>query len=188
MSGSRETASTPPAATGLAYAAAVWSLVHAALGAHWALGGTTGLDALGTDLHRAAQTSDPTFLAVAAISAALALIAALIGLSVARGWLAPSTRVTAAAVLGGLLILYGGGSLIQLALVEAGVIEVAADGGPAAWRLLLWQPLFLTSGVILILVAWFARPQPEAPLDTGSINRRIDDIARRGEGDRVEER
>lgn len=165
----------------MAHITVAWGIAHAALSAYWTVGGTVGLELFSDALVQAAQEGDATFRLVAGGSAALALIAVMLAAAVAFGRLSARLAVTAVAPLGVLLLVYGSAAIVHVAFVEAGVLENPSAGDGIRWWLLLWQPLFFLGGGLLVALAWLASPQPEAPLDTGSINRRLDDIARRGE-------
>lgn len=136
--------------------AAVLGTGHALVSAYWAAGGTALLDTIGGDLERWARQGRTGLAAAIWAVAALKLVVAwaapvLAGVGAERlpawtrgrvprrlGWVAAAT-----------LTLYGGVLTVAGLLVQAGVIEAAADADDTAlaWHAYVWDPWFLLWGI-----------------------------------------
>lgn len=144
--------------TWLAYGAALWAFLFAALSFYWGLGGRAGAVTLGPALMAAA--ADPWFVAtglwgVGVVKALGGLVA--LGLVQPWGRRLPRCLLRAAAWVGGrLALLYGAASLVQHALMLTGVIAAPAGLGriAARWHLLLWDPWWILGGVLFVATAW----------------------------------
>lgn len=158
--GMPELPSAPQRWTGYAgYATCVWALAFAALSFYWAAGGTAGASTIGPALTSLALTRDPGFIAILWITGALKAIAGLLALALARPWgrLIPRWLLLAAGWgAGTALILYGGASFVQHALMVAGIIVIPAGLGATAarWHVLLWDPWWLLGGILFAIAAW----------------------------------
>jgi hypothetical protein len=90
----------------------------------------------------------------------------LVALALVQPWgrRLPRWFLCAAAWGGGLALLYGAASLVQHALMLAGVIAVPAGLGRTAarWHLLLWDPWWILGGVLFVATAWLSGPIREA--------------------------
>lgn len=142
------------------YAACAWALVFAAVSFYWAAGGTIGADTIGPALASLALARDPEFVAILWITGALKLVAGLLALALVQrwGWFIPRWLPLIAgwgAAIG--LILYGGASFVQHALMVTGAIAIPAGlvGETAArWHLLLWDPWWLLGGLLFAAATW----------------------------------
>lgn len=149
-------------ATWAAYAAATWALIFAALSFYWAAGGTAGVQTLGPAIDRLGASRDPGFIALVWATGILKAIGGVVALALVQSWgkVMPRWLLLAAAWGGGVLaLLYGAASLLQHALMVAGVIATPAGLGAAAarWHLLLWDPWWLLGGILFLVAAWFNR-------------------------------
>jgi hypothetical protein len=54
------------------------------------------------------------------------------------------------------MVFYGGGGLIKVGLMEAGIISIPSTIGSKAvhWHLMLWQPFWLVGGILFIIAVW----------------------------------
>lgn len=147
------------------YAACAWALVFAAVSFYWAAGGTIGADTIGPALANLALARDPEFVAILWITGALKLVAGLLALALVqrRGWFIPRWLLLVAGWGAGAgLILYGGASFVQHALMVAGTIAVPAGLGETAarWHLLLWDPWWLLGGLLFAAATWGCGRRP----------------------------
>lgn len=146
--------------TGSAWVAAVLGTGHALVSAYWGAGGTALLDTIGGDLERWGRERNAGLVAALWAVAALKLVVAvaapvLAGIGAGRlpawtrgrlprrlGWVAAVT-----------LTLYGGLLTATGLLVQAGVIDAAADADDKAlaWHAYLWDPWFLLWGIAFVL-------------------------------------
>ncbi|PWD51035.1 DUF3995 domain-containing protein [Serinibacter arcticus] len=152
------TTAPPPSRPGRALlaAAAVVGLLHAAISAYWAAGGTWLLETLG---ERVLTTFDGRLWLLAPLVVVKAVAAVGPAWLDARRW--PWRRVTRTLAWLAVVVLvgWGGANTVVGNLVLAGVVN---DGGaidrPAmighAW---LWDPLFIVWGVLLACGLWRGR-------------------------------
>lgn len=142
-------------------------LGHAAISAYWALGGTALLDTIGGSLERWGREREPALVAglwlVVVVKVAVALAAPVLA-SVGAGLLPAWTRGRVPRLLGWVAatVLYGGVLTSVGLLVEAGVLDAAADTDrrALAWHAFFWDPWFLLWGVALSVSMWGSRPVP----------------------------
>lgn len=141
------------------YATCAWALIFAAVSFYWAAGGTIGAETIGPALAGLARVRDPEFIAILWITGALKVAAGLLALALVQSWgrLIPRWLLLLAgwgASAG--LILYGGASFVQHALMVAGAIAIPAGLGETAarWHLLLWDPWWLLGGLLFAATAW----------------------------------
>jgi amino acid transporter len=147
--------------TSWGYAAFAVGVLYALVSAYWGAGGTLGLDTLGGELEDLARDRDPALIAVVWLTAGLKAIGAVLALAVVQPWgrRLPRRPLRAAAWgASAVLVLYGGALVVGQALLEAGVIEPAADGDRQAvrWHLFLWDPWFLIWGLLLGMATWLS--------------------------------
>lgn len=142
------------------YAAFVVGLLYALVSAYWAMGGVAWLDTLGGSLEDAARARDPLLITVVWVTAAIKLVAAVLGLALVRPWgrLVPrwmllTTCWTATAV----LVLYGGYLVVGQLLVVLDLLQVEISDEKAFYgHLLVWDPWFLVWGLLLGAATWAA--------------------------------
>jgi Protein of unknown function (DUF3995) len=144
-----------------AYGAAAWAVLFAAMSAFWALGGTLGLDTLGTEIEREARARDPDTIAVVWITALLKLVAAALALALVMPWgrmLPRRLLVTATWIVGLGLIAYALANFVQHGLMKADVVDTPTALGSyaAGWHLGFWDPFWLLGGVLFTAAAWRA--------------------------------
>jgi hypothetical protein len=145
----------------VAYMAAAWAFVFAAMSFYWAAGGTAGASTLGETITRAGREREPLFVAILWGTGALKAIAGVGPLALARPWGGRIPRwisLVATWSAGVLFALYGGANLAVRGLMAAGAIETPASmhSTAARWHLLLWDPWWLLGGVLFIVAAWQA--------------------------------
>lgn len=142
-----------------AYAAAVWSFLFAAVSFYWAMGGTVGVETLGSAFSDPAVTNDPLFVAFVWITGILKVLAGVFALAVVQPWGRNIPRWilhTAIWAIGVLLTVYGAALLIQHGLMVMGVIEIPTSIGSIAaarWHLFLWDPYWLLGGILFLAAA-----------------------------------
>ena len=152
-----------------AVVACALGLGHAAVSAYWAFGGTALLDTIGGSLERWGREREPALVAglwlVVVVKMMVALAAPVLA-GVGAGLLPAWTRGRVARLLGWIaatvLVLYGGAMTSVGLLVEAGVLDAAADADRTAlaWHAFFWDPWFLLWGVAFSLSLWASRPVP----------------------------
>ncbi|WP_338180393.1 DUF3995 domain-containing protein [Candidatus Dormiibacter inghamiae] len=130
---------------------------------YFAAGGSVGSSAFPPALVHPVMERQPAALALMWGTGALKVVVGLLVLALIagpRGWL-PRRPLRWAALLGAVLMAgYEGlASLIQHALMVAGVVPIPAGlgGESARWHLWLFDPWWLLGGVLLGLTAWQAR-------------------------------
>ncbi|MFG3689809.1 DUF3995 domain-containing protein [Micromonospora sp. NPDC047740] len=141
-----------------AYGACVWSVLFAALSFYWAAGGRVGTGTIGPAVEGPALAREPGFVALLWATAVLKLVAAALALALVDGrprWLPRWMLLLAGWGAAALLSLYGVANLAQHLLIVAGLVEVPAGLGRAAlpWHLLLWDPVWLSGGLLFTLAA-----------------------------------
>lgn len=143
--------------------AVLLGLGHAATSAYWALGGDALLDTIGGDIERWAREGGATVtIALWAIVVVKAVVAIAALVLVGAGGIAWPTWMTGrlARLLGWVaavvLVLYGGLLTIVGLLVEAGVVDAAADADERAlaWHAYLWDPWFAVWGAAFVVALW----------------------------------
>lgn len=143
----------------VAYAAIVWWFAFAALSFYWAAGGTFALNTLGERIESLAAAGELWVLILVASTGALKLIPCLLVFSLIQPregeFFSLKTRLVALASLGILSLLYGGVQMIAKLLVLAGVFVPDEIDTAGFWgHLLIWDPVWIIGGVLLITVAW----------------------------------
>jgi Protein of unknown function (DUF3995) len=143
--------------TWAAYAACAWALLFALMSFYWALGGTTGVNTLGSAIQSLAH--DPGFIAVVWLTGVAKVIGGLFALTLVRPWtpwLPPIWKLVLAWVVGIGLVLYSGVQLILEGLVLGGVIRSSGpvDWEGLRWHFWLWDPWWLLGGILFLLAAW----------------------------------
>lgn len=141
------------------YAACVWALAFAAVSFYWAVGGTAGSSTIGPALTSLAMTRNPEFMAILWATGALKVAAGLLALALVRPWARRIPRrlpLLAGWGAGAALILYGGASFVQHAMMAAGIVGIPSGLGATVlrWHLLLWDPWWLLGGILFALAAW----------------------------------
>lgn len=139
-----------------AWLAFVWGVAFGALNLWWSLGGDVLLGHLGVRIQELVAAGDTTLLVVNTIGGLGKIALGLLALGTISRWGRRIPRRLSLVVLyagGVLLALYGGANWVQMLLVEAGVVDVPASVGAAQvrWYLLLWEPVWMVGGVLLVL-------------------------------------
>jgi Protein of unknown function (DUF3995) len=136
-------------------AAAAWAIAFAIPSFYWAAGGTAGLETVAATPDQAPYADQPAALAAVGV---LKLLGA--GLAIALASVRPTARgrraLLAAGWIGGaLLVIYGGASLIQHLLMEAGEVAISdsLDANAVRWHVLLWDPWWVLGGALFIVAA-----------------------------------
>ena len=156
MNSSPRTRSRPP--TWIAYAAITWWFAFALVSFYWAAGGTVGLSTLGEGIESLAVAGELWFTSLVAITGVIKLVPVVLVLSLLRPWgnrFSLTVRLTTVAGVGLLSFLYGGMQMAGKVLVLAGVftpeeLDTAGVLGTSP----LWDPVWITSGILLCAVAW----------------------------------
>jgi prepilin signal peptidase PulO-like enzyme (type II secretory pathway) len=151
-----------------AYTAAVWAFVFAAVSVYWAAGGTAGARTIGPAIARPVLAREPGWVALLWGTAGLKALLGLLALALARPWgrrlprrLLLGLAWAAAAVMG---LYEGAASLVQHALMVAGVVGTPEGLGTTAarWHLWLWDPVWLLGGALFALAARQAARRSES--------------------------
>jgi hypothetical protein len=126
---------------------------------YYAAGGTAGAGTWPPAIAAGVLRRDPAWIAVMWGTGALKVAAGLLALALAHplGRRLPRRPLLAAAwaavaIIGGY---EGAASLVQHALMAAGVLAIPAGLGPTAlrWRLVLWDPCWLLGGILFAAAA-----------------------------------
>jgi hypothetical protein len=141
-----------------AYAAATWALVFAAMSFFWALGGTLGLDTLGTELEREARAREPDTIALVWVTGLLKVAGAVLALALVQSWgrrLPRRLLLVAAWAVGLGLLAYALANFVQHGLMKAGAIDTpeALGSSAATWHLAFWDPFWLLGGILFTTAA-----------------------------------
>ncbi|HWE64116.1 MAG TPA: DUF3995 domain-containing protein [Chloroflexota bacterium] len=158
-------------ATWAGYAACAWALVFAGLSFYWAVGGTVGSDTIGPALTRPVAAGDPAWIALLWATGVLKVLLGILALALVCPWGRLLPRLPLLVTVWGasaVMALYEGlASLVQHALMAAGVVDVPQGLGETAmrWHLLLWDPWWLLGGILLGVAAWGyqRRSRPAVP-------------------------
>jgi len=134
------------------YAAAGWACAFAAASFYWAAGGRIGLSTLAQSLREQAVARDQAFITVIWITGGLKVAAGLLALALVRPWGTVFPRwmlLTAGWATGVFLSLYGGLDMIGAGLGVVGVTH-PVDPTSTRWYLLLWGPVWLGGGLLML--------------------------------------
>ncbi|PZR66181.1 MAG: DUF3995 domain-containing protein [Candidatus Dormiibacter spiritus] len=152
----------------LGWATCAWAWIFSLQSFYFAAGGSVGSSAFPPALVQPVMERQPAAVALMWGTGALKVLVGLLALALIagpRGWLA-RRLLLGVAWLGSVLIAgYEGlASLIQHALMVAGVVPIPAGlgGESARWHLWLFDPWWLLGGVLLGLTAWQARYRHES--------------------------
>ena len=124
-----------------------------------------GLDTLSLDLEREARAGGTELVALAVVPGIAKLALGLLALAlVDPRWLPlPRRALRVLAWLAGIgLSLYGAVLTAEKALMKLGIVDVPASLGEdrVGWYLLFWDPLWLLGGILFLVAAARARPEP----------------------------
>jgi len=138
----------------VAFVAAAWAFVFAAMSFYWALGGRVSVGTQAVSIRN--QIDDPDFVAVLWATGVLKILAGVIALALVQDWggrISRRTLLVVACTTAGFLLLYGGLGWIQALAWETGVQEIPASVGAKAarWKLILWDPFWVLGGVLFVL-------------------------------------
>lgn len=155
----------------VAFAAALWALLFAALSLYWAvaasfdwrwaLDGLLGAQTVGRDIARMVVERDTGFIATIWASAVVKALLALVPLALVQPWgrfFSSWLRLAGCWTVGSLLALYGLiNGLEHLAMATGAIATPAALGERAArWHLFLWDPFWLLGGLLFLATARLA--------------------------------
>jgi hypothetical protein len=144
-------------AVGVAYAAAGWAFLFAALSFYWALGGTAGAETVSPEIAQLARAHVPWVLAALWIAAILKVVSGLVALALIQPW---GSRVPRWILLllawgaGTLLFVHGGLFFVVGVLALSGTIRVSTPTPVLHWYTFLWGPWWLLGGLLFLLAAW----------------------------------
>lgn len=145
-------------------AAAAWALAFAALSFYWAAGGRLGLGTVDLALRDKALARESGFVALLWFTGALkVLVAALAFALVRRRGTGLPRRVLLGAgwATGVALALYGALGFINGGLAQVGVVQ-PADANAARWYFVLWGPIWLLGGLLMLATVATADASPTA--------------------------
>lgn len=136
----------------------LWGVLFGALNLWWSLGGDLLLDRMGVRIQEQAAEGDTALLVINTIGGLGKIAIGLLALGTISRWgrRIPYRLHLALLYTGGvLLMLYGGANWTQMLLVELGVVDVPASIGAeqVRWYLLVWEPLWMIGGVLMLLTA-----------------------------------
>jgi len=138
----------------IAFAAAAWAFVFAAMSFYWALGGRVSVGTQAVSIRN--QIDDPDFVAVLWATGVLKVLAGVIALALVQDW---GGRIPRRALLvvawttAGFLLLYGGLGWVQALAWRTGIQDIPASVGAKAarWKLFVWDPFWVLGGVLFVL-------------------------------------
>jgi len=141
-----------------AIAAFAWALLFGLVSMYWAAGGTIGESTLSRSIQDMAERREPAFVVTLWGTGIAKVIGGLVPMALAFGWWRniPRGLLHILCWAGGvLLLLYGQGDMLRATLVIGGAIEVESpvDRDIARSYLLLWRPVWLTSGIGFLATA-----------------------------------
>jgi hypothetical protein len=142
-----------------AYGAAIRAFLFAAMSFYWALGGTIGLETLGTGFENLNSAEGQELITFTWVTGVLKVITGLLALALVQLWgrLIPRRLLLPGAWVAGILLtLYGMASFVQHGLMVFGTIEIARFVGSrtaAIWHWLFWDPFWIVGGVLFVLAA-----------------------------------
>lgn len=151
------------------FAACAWALAFAILSFYWAAGGTGGGATIGPAMERLGLARDPGFVAILWATGALKVVVGALALALTQPWgrRLPRWALLFAAWSAVLImaVYEGAASLVQHALMVAGIVGTPAGLGSAAarWHLFLWDPWWLLGGVLVLLATLFYQRETGAP-------------------------
>lgn len=132
------------------YAAAVVGLLYAALSLYWGAGGTYWLDTVSGAVEDLAQRGGASAVTVGLGGAALKLVASGVAFALARARGRPRWLLIVAALIGFVLIVYGGVLVAVGALVLTGAVDQGdvVDRTALTWHVAVWDLWFLVWGIL----------------------------------------
>ncbi|WAL63943.1 DUF3995 domain-containing protein [Amycolatopsis cynarae] len=135
------------------YAAAVIGALYAALSLYWGAGGTYWLDTVGGAVRDLAGRGGTSAVTVGLGAAALKLAASAVAFVLARTGGRLRWLLILAALIGFVLIVYGGVLVAVGALVLTGAMDpgTAIDRTALTWHVAVWDLWFLVWGVLFAL-------------------------------------
>lgn len=139
-----------------AYGAALLALLHAAVSAYWAFGGTGLLATVGGQLETFARRGGLAPVVLLAVVVAVKVAGGLVALALVCPWgrRLPQRLLNGVALTGGLVLtLYGGVLVLVGALALLGLFGTPADATALRWHVLVWDPWFLLWGLLLVIAA-----------------------------------
>lgn len=145
---------------GVGYVACAWALIFSAQSFYHAAGGTAGAETIGPAIAEPVLAREPLWVAAMWITGGLKVAAALLALALVRPWgrLLPRRLLLMAGwgAVAVMAVYEGAASLVQHALMVAGVIDIPAGLGATAarWHLALWDPWWLLGGILFGLATW----------------------------------
>lgn len=141
-----------------AWATLAWGVLFGGLSLFWSAGGAFLADHLAEAIQRDVEAGSTSLLVMNTIGGLGKIAVGVLALATVMRWGRAIPRRLHLALLyvgGGLLLVYGGANWTQMLLVEIGVIDVPVSIGAAQvrWYLLLWEPIWIVGGALLLLTA-----------------------------------
>jgi hypothetical protein len=143
----------------VAYAAAAWAFIFAAMSFYWALGGMIGAETLGTAIAELARSRDAELLTITAITGVLKAAAGVAVMALVQQWgsLFPRWLLRVGVWTAGIIfVVYALVNFVQHGLMVFGINDIAPMIGTRTavlWHFLFWDPFWLLGGVLFILSA-----------------------------------
>jgi len=141
-----------------AWAAFWWGVLFGGLNLSWSLGGEVLLNRMAESIQEQAAEGDTALLVLNTVGGLGKVVIGILALATIARWGRRIPRRLHLALLyagGVLLVLYGGANWTQMLLVELGVVDVPRSIGEeqVRWYLLLWEPLWILGGALLLWTA-----------------------------------
>jgi hypothetical protein len=136
-------------------AACAWAAIFALMSLYWAAGGQVGGKTIGVEIYRLGRERDPSLVAQLWTAFALKALIAMLALALVQAWgrrLPRRLLLVLAGATGAGITLYGGGGLVDHALMATGAISTPEALGTYAvpWHLALWDPFWLAGGLLFL--------------------------------------
>ena len=164
-----------------AYAAAVLAFGYAAVSIYWAAGGQGLLNTVGGTVEQVSRHGGAAAAALSGTAALAKVAAGLLALALVRPWgrrLPRRGLFGVAAVVGLLLVLYGGALEAIAALVLSGVIDAGGvDRVAVRWHVAVWDLWFLVWGTLTCVAVVSLRGQRQPPSGARPVTPGVDDPA-----------
>ena len=141
-----------------AWLAFLWGVLFGGLNLSWTAGGDLLVEHLAIAIQEDVAAGDTALLVVNALGGIGKIALGLLALATISRWgrrIPYRLHLAMLYAAGVALLLYGGANWTQMLLVELGVVDVPRSVGEAQvrWYLLLWEPLWIIGGVLMILTA-----------------------------------
>ena len=136
----------------------LWGILFGGLNLYWTAGGDLLVDRLAIAIQEDVAAGDTALLVVNALGGVAKIALGLLALGTIARWgrrIPYRLHLALLYAAGVALLLYGGANWTQMLLVEFGRVDVPVSIGAAQvrWYLLLWEPIWIVGGALLLWTA-----------------------------------